>query len=91
MRTYHDRAPYVRARFEPGGEELNGITLNGADMSDMHGYADVWVVPPDQGAFVVPANLVRIGARITTSTVFKVPRIEPHLNPPWLEPPEGFV
>jgi hypothetical protein len=91
VRHYADRAPYVRVRFEPGGEELNGITLAAADFTDMRGYADIWALPAAARPFVVPADPPDGAARIATVVTFKVPRIEPHQNPPWLEPQGGFV
>lgn len=85
MRSYRDRAPYVRARFEFAGIELDGIELGGVDMSDMHGYGDLFTVLADVPAFSAPG----VGLDVifpTTVVTFEVPRIEPHQNPNWLSP-----
>lgn len=91
MRSYRDRAPYVRARFEAAGVELDGIELAGGDFSDMHGYGDRFFVPAGVDAYPMPGVGLTTAVRPTTVVVFTVPRIEPHQNPPWWMPAEGFV
>lgn len=41
--------------------------------------------------FRVPRDLPEGRARVNTLVTFRVSRIEPHENPNWLEPPEGFM
>ena len=91
MRAYRDRAPYVRARFEPGGETLASITLADADPSDTRGYGDWWPLPAAWDVFIVPAPHADAMARVPADTAFRASRIEPHLNPPWGEPVGGFA
>lgn len=87
------RRPYVRARFEPGGQDLAGIALADGDLGDMHGYGDIWALPAPPIAFRVPMDFAaaHTRAQVQTLATFRVPRIEPHENPNWLEPPEGFM
>lgn len=85
MRSYRHKAPYVRGRFDPGGEELNGQTLDDIDPSDMHGYADLWKVPPDPDGFVLIGRNEQF-ALADPQPQLTLPRVEPHQNPPWLEP-----
>lgn len=90
MRAYRDRAPYVRPRVEMAGVELDGMELNGADLADMHGYADVFVQPRVSFVFTVE-SLDRTFVGPPSVPALNVPRIEPHQNPPWVEPVSEFM
>jgi hypothetical protein len=90
MRAYRDRAAYVHPRIEMAGLELNGLVLNGGDFADMHGYADVFVQPMVSFLFTVE-SLDRTFAGPPSVPALRVPRIEPHLNPSWLEPTSEFM
>jgi hypothetical protein len=93
MRAYQDRVAYVRPRIEMSGLALDTLELDGADLTDMHGYADIFPVPNIHHVFMVPKpHFARPITRIKPTTVvtFKVPRIEPHQNPPWQEPSGEF-
>lgn len=90
MRAYRDRAPYVRPRIEMVGVELDGMELNGGDFADMHGYADVFTQP--RVDFVFPVE--SLDGEFTgppAVPALAVPRIEPHQNPPWIEPLSEFM
>lgn len=90
MRAYRDRAAYVRPRIEMAGMELNGITLNGGDFADMHGYADVFTQPMVSFLFTVE-SLDQTFTGPPNVPALLVPRIEPHQNPPWVEPISEFM
>jgi hypothetical protein len=52
------RYAYVRPRFEPGGADIDTVEVNGADLTDTLGYAELWAVPPtpeDAPALRTPA------------------------------------
>jgi hypothetical protein len=91
MRAYRDKRPYVRARFEMSGWELDGIELDGADMTDTHGYADWFPMLMNTSEFALADDPDGFKLQNIPDFEFVLPKVEPHQDPPWLEPAKGFV
>ncbi len=82
---------YVHPAVEPAGVELNWFELNGIDLTGMQGYADIFAVPADQEPWaLLPEGPPFAVADADDDAKAKVPKIEPHDNPPWITPPDRF-